>query len=133
MKFNTKTRYGIRVMYEIAMFSDGDKGVLQKDISINQDISIKYLDQIIAALKSAKLIRVASGRKSGYVLTRDPKLITMLDIHNAFEPGMLAIECFKPNCSCDKVEYCRAREFWVKVDNRMKETFRSQTLADMLE
>lgn len=132
MKLNTKTRYGLRAIIEIAI-NTNNTGVLQKDIATSQGISNKYLDQIIAALKSAKLIKVASGRKSGYVLTRDPKLITMLDIHNAFEPGMLAIECFKPNCSCDKVEYCRAREFWVKVDNRMKETFRSQTLADMLE
>lgn len=120
-------------MYEIAMESDGEIGVLQKDISVSQDISNKYLDQIISSLKSAKLIKVAKGRKSGYVLTRDPKSITMLDIHNAFEPGMLSIECFKPDCSCEKVEFCKARDFWTVVDRTMTETFKSQTLADMLE
>ena len=83
MKFNTKTRYGIRSMLEIAMNKEQD-GVFQKDIAKNQNISIKYLDHIIHSLKASRLIVNVRGKKSGYTLTREPSEITMFDIHNAF-------------------------------------------------
>ncbi|HRS19749.1 MAG TPA: Rrf2 family transcriptional regulator, partial [Bacteroidales bacterium] len=72
MKLNTKTRYGLRAIIEIAMNSS-EHGVLQKDIAKTQNISNKYLDQIIAELKSADLIVNTGGKKSGYRLNGDPK------------------------------------------------------------
>ncbi|NLB92194.1 MAG: Rrf2 family transcriptional regulator, partial [Bacteroidales bacterium] len=69
MKFNTRTRYGIRAMLEIASHP-AEQGVFQKDIAENQEISIKYLDHIIRDLKVAGLLVNAKGKKSGYVLTR---------------------------------------------------------------
>jgi len=67
--FIQKTRYGIRAILEIAM-NEKAKGILQKDIAENQEISYKYLDHIINSLKVAGLVARAAGRKSGYVLTR---------------------------------------------------------------
>jgi Rrf2 family protein len=87
MRFSTKTRYGIRAMIAIAE-ADQSKGILQKDIARNQDISNKYLDQIILGLKVAGLINNIKGHKSGYILTRDAETITIYDIHCAFEPGI---------------------------------------------
>jgi Rrf2 family protein len=84
MKFSTKTRYGLRALIEIAKDELGE-GVFQKDISKNQDISIKYLDQIIQSLKVAGLIVNVKGKKSGYILTRKPSEITVYDIHRAFK------------------------------------------------
>ena len=111
MKFSTKTRYGIRTLLEIALHEDG-VGVFQKDIAENQKLSIKYLDHIIAALKVAGLISNVKGKKSGYVLTRSPKDITMLDVHNAFEPGVCVVDCLSGNVNCELEEGCATKDFW---------------------
>ena len=85
MKFSTRTRYGIRTMLEIGLHYEKG-GVLQKDIASNQEISIRTLDHLIHALKTADLITNANGKSTGYTLTRPPSQITMLDIQKAIEP-----------------------------------------------
>ena len=83
MKINTKIRYGLRTMIEIAGCLDPE-GILQKDIAKNQNISVKYLDYIISALKLKGLIMNVRGRGSGYRLARPIDEITMLYIYSAF-------------------------------------------------
>lgn len=111
LKFNTKIRYGIRTMMEIAMHDSGH-GVLQKDISRNQKISFKYLDQIIAALKAAHLITNIKGKKSGYVLTRPASQISIYDIHKAFEPEISIVDCLSEMIECEYEKYCAPHELW---------------------
>lgn len=132
MKFSTKIRYGIRTMLSIAM-NQGSGGVFQKDIAIDQDISVKYLDHIISALKVSRLIRNAAGRKSGYVLTRKPEEITMYDIHNAFEPGLSVIECLDLENTCQRSSKCASQFFWCQLNNQVIEQFKSVTLANLVE
>ncbi|HDR52648.1 MAG TPA: Rrf2 family transcriptional regulator [Mariniphaga anaerophila] len=132
MKFSTKTRYGIRAVLEIAMNGDAN-GIYQKEISQNQDISYKYLDQIINALKVAGLVTKAAGRKSGYVLTRDPEEITVYDIHTAFEPGICVIDCLALGFSCDREKFCSLRGFWGNLNNQISDYFKSTTIKDLME
>jgi Rrf2 family protein len=132
MKISTRTRYGIRAMAEIASETTG-KGVYQKDIAKRQSISLKYLDSIIQGLKSANLIVNSKGKKSGYILTRDPKDITMLDIHEAFENGICIIECLSPYVKCDREATCNAKTFWNDLNTIIIGYFKSITLQDMLE
>lgn len=110
MRVNTKIRYGLRTMIEIANSTE-PIGVLQKDIAKNQNISLKYLDSIISSLKLKGLIINTRGRGSGYRLTRPPKDITMLDIYTAFEPIEI-IECINNNSLCEFWENCKAMSFW---------------------
>jgi Rrf2 family protein len=119
-------------MLEIAM-NDPQKGVFQKDISKNQEISNKYLDHIIYALKTSELISNLKGKKSGYVLTRKPSEITIFDIHCAFEPGICIIECLSRNYMCSRSEGCRIKGFWGGLNNLIIEYFKSITLQDLLE
>jgi Rrf2 family protein len=132
LKFSTKTRYGIRAILEIALNRDAN-GIYQKEISQNQDISYKYLDQIINALKVAGLVTKAAGRKSGYVLTRPPEEITVYDVHNAFEPGICVIDCLSINFSCEREKFCSLRGFWGKLNNQIIEYFKSTTIKDLME
>lgn len=131
MKFSTKTRYGLRAMLEIAHHSPSS-GVFQKDIANNQGISNKYLDHIISALKAAELIVNIKGRKSGYILTRDPSEITVYDIHNAFEPGICVIDCLSRSINCDREEGCAARGFWGGLNQKIVDYFKSVTLEDLV-
>lgn len=132
MKFSTKIRYGIRAMLSIAMNQE-DGGVFQKDIAKDQDISNKYLNHIISALKVSRLIRNAAGRKSGYILTRPPGEITMYDIHNAFEPGLSVIECLNLESNCMRSSKCASQSFWCQLNNQVIEQFKSVTLADLVD
>jgi Rrf2 family protein len=132
LKFSTKTRYGIRAILEIALNNEAN-GIYQKEIAQNQDISYKYLDQIINALKVAGLITKAAGRKSGYVLTRAPEEITVYDVHNAFEPGICVIDCLSINFSCEREKFCSLRGFWGNLNNQIIEYFKSTTIKDLME
>ena len=132
MKFSTKTRYGIRAVLEIALNAN-EKGIYQKDIAKNQEISYKYLDQILSSLKVAGLVTKAAGRKSGYVLTREPDEITVYDVHVAFEPGICVIDCLALNFSCDREKFCSLRGFWRQLNNQIIEYFKSTTIGDLMK
>lgn len=132
MKFSTKTRYAIRTMLEIASDKSG-KGILQKDIAFNQNISVKYLDHIISALKAADLIHTIKGKKSGYVLSRNPSQISMFDIHNAFEEGICVIDCIALNNNCIKDGKCNSQHFWKGLNQLVLEYFTKYTLADLMD
>jgi Rrf2 family protein len=118
-------------MLEIAQ-AGASQGVFQKDIAKNQEISIKYLDHIIQALKTSNLIANAKGKKSGYILTRKPSEITVFDIHRAFEPGICLVECLSGNFQCDLNESCKTRGFWGQLNNLIIGYFKSVTLEDLM-
>jgi Rrf2 family protein len=132
MKISTRTRYGVRTMIEIAKGAP-DRGVFQKDIANNQGLSIKYLDHIIQALKTALLISNTRGKKSGYILTRKPSEITIYDIHRAFEPGICLVDCVTGNYQCNLSEECQARGFWGQLNNMIIAYFKSVTLEDLMK
>ena len=132
MKFRTKTRYGMRAMVEIAK-ADRKKGILQKDISKNQKISNKYLDQILHALKDAELIVNVRGKKSGYRLAKNASEITILEIHHAFEKEIAVTECLKENFDCEFENICSTNLFWEGLNNLIKEYFSNATVQDFLD
>jgi Rrf2 family protein len=132
MKFSTKTRYGIRAILEIALRGNSE-GIYQKEISENQELSYKYLDHIINALKVAGLISKAGGRKSGYILTRPPEEITVFDIHSAFESGICVVDCMDLTFNCDREKHCAIKGFWGNLNNQVIDYFRSTTLKDLID
>lgn len=132
MKISTRTRYGVRTMIEIAKGAP-DRGVFQKDIAATQSLSIKYLDHIIQALKTARLISTVRGKKSGYILLRKPEDITVFDIHRAFEPGICLVDCTSEDYNCDRSEECQAKGFWGQLNKLVIDYFRSVTLDDLVK
>lgn len=131
MKFSTKTRYGLRAMIEIAMDKSGE-GVYQKDISKNQDISVKYLDHIILSLKAAGLINNVKGKKSGYTLTRKPSEISVFDIHVAFENNVCIIDCTSESYYCERQEKCETKKFWKGLNTTIIEYLKNTSLEMLL-
>lgn len=131
MKVNTKTRYGIRAMVEIGLHTP-EGGIFQKDIAAKQEISNKYLDHIIHALKVAGLIR-RMGHRGGYVLAKEPETITMFDINSAFEPGICIIDCLDCLIKCPKELECCTKDFWLLLNNTIIEIFKSHSLKDLME
>jgi Rrf2 family protein len=132
LKFNTKIRYGLRAILEIAL-DESENGVFQKDIAERQKISIKYLDNIIASLKTAGLITTTRGKKSGYVLTRKPEDIKILDIYVAFEPAVAVVECLECNFVCVLSSKCGVKDFWSGLNNLVINYMEFNTLGDLVK
>ncbi|MFH0843618.1 MAG: Rrf2 family transcriptional regulator [Bacteroidota bacterium] len=132
MKLNTRIRYGLRAILEIAL-DETDNGVFQKDISERQDISVKYLDNIITALKTAGLVINARGKKSGYKLTRKPGKIKIIDVYNAFTPGVVIIDCLTDKHLCPRTSKCEVRDFWSGLNDTISKYLESFTLEDLIK
>ena len=122
----------MRAMIEIAK-ADQATGIFQKDISENQKISIKYLDQIIQSLKTAGLVINVKGKKSGYRLTRNASDITILQIHTAFEPEIAVIDCLSEHIVCELEEICYTNSFWDGLNKLVKEYFTNTTVEDLVK
>ncbi|PKP06744.1 MAG: Rrf2 family transcriptional regulator [Bacteroidetes bacterium HGW-Bacteroidetes-5] len=130
MKINTKIRYGMRAMIDIAN-SQNPEGVLQKDIALHQDISLKYLDSIIAALKLKGLIANSKGKGSGYKLTRDPNEITVWDIYTAFEPTII-VDCIENKEFCNRSCDCKSRDYWIEFKKDLIELLSKKRLSQII-
>lgn len=132
MKVNAKIKYGLQTMVDIALHQN-DEGVLQKEISHRQDISNKYLDQIISALKKAGLIRTIRGRKSGYILTRIPEHISIYEIYKAFE-GDLNIGERRVSATVQHSAANRsAAEYWDELNKEIAKKLQKDTLNTICE
>ena len=132
MKINSKIRYGLRTIIEIANHTDPN-GILQKDIAKNQHISLKYLDSIISALKIKGLVANSKGRGSGYILTCEPKDITMLDIYTAFEQ-IVVVECINNKSLCERNTHnCKAQNYWMEFSIDFRKILSKKTLAEVIQ
>ncbi len=132
MKLSTRGRYSTRLMMELALrFGKGP--VLLKDISKSQDISLKYLGQLIIPLKIAGLIKSTRGSHGGYFLSRSPDKIKLSEVVGAVEGPVAFSECVDSPDICYRSKTCIAREVWEKATRQFNETLSSITLADMLK
>lgn len=131
MKISTKLRYGLRAMIDIAINSDGGP-VIIKDIAHHQDISKKYLDNLLVSLKSAGLIRSHRGPKGGYVLAKPPEKITLEDIALALEGPLVFLDCIKDPSSCKRSDTCSAFEFWNEIAEMVMTKLRNTKLSDLV-
>ena len=131
MKITKKVRYGLRAMIEICL-NESSSGILQKDISENQEIPLKFLDAIITDLKREGLLVNYSGKRSGYILTRPASEISVYDIFRAFEPELTLVNCMCPGNICNRVSICPAKDYWSELNNVIKNQMESTTLDQIL-
>ncbi|MDI9526983.1 MAG: Rrf2 family transcriptional regulator [Pseudomonadota bacterium] len=131
MKITTRSRYGVRLMLELARnFEKGQ--VLLKDIARNEEISEKYLSLIIIPLRTAGLVQSTRGAHGGYSLTRPPEEITLKDIVQVLEGGISLVDCVENSSSCSRSQTCVSRDVWSIVSERISQTLESISLGDLL-
>ena len=131
MKLSTRGRYSTRLMLELSLRYDTGP-VLLKDISSAQDISLKYLGQLIIPLKVAGLIKSTRGSHGGYFLSRPPEKIRLIEILTAVEGTLDIAECIKSPEICYRSKNCVARKIWEKASSKFYDVFQSITLKDMV-
>lgn len=132
MKISTRTRYGLRAMIDIALYSDQGP-VLLKDIAKRQDISMKYLDHIITILKSAGFVKNAAGGHGGYVLTKPAEKVNVGLVVESLEGSLAPLACAENSKGCKRSGHCVTRKLWVKMSQAMKESLSlhlSELVAD---
>jgi Rrf2 family transcriptional regulator, cysteine metabolism repressor len=132
MKISTRTRYGVRAMFELAM--EYGKGPLQtRTIAEREDISNKYLEQLIAVLKSAGLIRSVRGPKGGYVLINPPAKVRLLEIFVALEGPIEPVECLEHETYCPRCAICVTRGVWAELQHCIIGVLEKTTLQDLVD
>jgi Rrf2 family protein len=131
MRLNTRIRYGLRTMLELGLCKD-EKGLLQKEIAENQDLPVKYLDQIISALKVAGLIQNCGGKKSGYRLAKPASDITIYEIYRTFDEDIAIIGCLSDQEFCLKCANCAAQELWGGLNDKIVAYLKNTTLENLV-
>ena len=133
MKVSTKGRNALRLMIDIGMNSKDGSYVSLKAISVRQGISVKYLEQIVAPLTRAGMLRSARGAQGGYRLKDDPKDYTAGQILRAMEGSLAPIACldFMPN-ECDQYDACPTIEFWEGMNRVITEYVDGVTLEELI-
>ena len=132
MKISTKGRYATRAMLDLALHY-GRKPVLLKDISDRQGISLRYLEQIVSPLISAKLINSTRGPKGGVSLAKPPQKIKLLDIIQVLEGPVVPVDCVENPGLCTRAPSCVARDVWTELARAMHGVLESTTLEDLVE
>jgi Rrf2 family cysteine metabolism transcriptional repressor len=127
MKLSTRSRYGLRLMIALAMSYGGGPRLL-KEIADTEELSEKYLGQLVIPLKSAGFISAVRGAKGGYELARDPEDISPLEIVNVLEGDLFTREEHTP---ASPGTLRSASELWEKLRRAMTEVLSSMTLGDL--
>ena len=132
MKLSTRSRYGTRILVDLARHND--QGPVQiGEISKRQDISVKYLEQLIRPLKQASMVTSMRGPKGGHMLAKKPQEISLGQIVRLFEEQSELVECISNPEQCNMSEDCQVRLAWKDATRVLYEKLDSTTIADLLE
>jgi len=132
MKLSTRSRYGTRILVDLARHND--QGPIQiGEISKRQDISVKYLEQLIRPLKQASMVTSVRGPKGGHLLAKNPKNITLGQIVRLFEGQTELVECISNPEQCNMSDDCQVRLAWKEATRVLYEKLDSTTIADLMQ
>lgn len=133
IKLSTKGRYGTRLMLNLALhYAEGTEAVVLKNISEEEDLSIRYLEQIIIPLKIHKLVKSVRGAGGGYTLARHPSEITVCEIVEVLEGSCALVDCVEDIEFCERTTECATYEIWKEASELLKNYFESKTLQDLI-
>jgi Rrf2 family protein len=131
MRLSTRGRYGTRLMVDLAQhYANGP--VPLAEIAKRQDLSAKYLEQLIILLKGAGLIRSVRGRRGGYMLARKPEEISVGEIVETLEGRLSVVDCVLEPDLCYRAIECPSRDIWVGMTEMIKKQLFSLSLGNIL-
>lgn len=133
MMVSTKGRYALRVMLDLA--ERLDEGFISlKSISERQEISMKYLELIVAMLNKGDVIISQRGKGGGYMLAREPAQITVAEVVRLVEGSMSPVSCLNASKNlCERATYCMTLPMWQQLGNIIDNYLCSVTLQDLLD
>lgn len=130
MKLSTRSRYGARLLAEIAK-QDPNDPIPASEIARRTNVSVKYLEHLISKLNKHGILNSVRGPKGGQILVRDPKTLTVGEVVRLLENDLSLVECIDhPEC-CGKSADCPARKMWMKTRDAMLEVLDGITIHDL--
>jgi Rrf2 family iron-sulfur cluster assembly transcriptional regulator len=136
MKLSTKSRYGLRALFDIA-YNSGNLPAQIQDISRRQEISPRYLEQIFQSLKKVGILKSKRGPQGGYCLSRSPEEITVRDVIMATEGDVALVDCVggrrKKKSDCPFNGVCVTQTVWEEASARLNDYFATLTLKTLCE
>jgi Rrf2 family protein len=132
MKISTKGRYALRLMLDLAMQA-GDEYIPLKQVSERQEVSVKYLEQIINILVKAGYVKGVRGSKGGYKLAGSPESYTVGMILRLTEGSLMPVACLDDeNNECPRHNECMTLPLWKKLNDAINSVVDNVTLADLI-
>ena len=132
LKLSSRVRYAARAVYYLTM-EYGHGAIALHKISDDQNISIKYLENIMRLLTTAGLVRSEKGKNGGFALARPPAEITLNDVMEATEGRFAPAMCIKSPESCDKFDACGVSEAWHSLGKIVTDHLKSVNFQDMMD
>ncbi len=134
MKLNTRSRYAVMALADIASF-DRQNPISLRDISLRQNISLVYLEQIFSKLKKNNIVKSVRGTNGGYILTKTPEQIKLLNIFLAVDEKVKTVQCrreSKKGCN-GKLTKCITHNLWDDLEIHINNFFEKKNLGDFLK
>ncbi len=133
MKISTKGRYALRLMLDLAL-NEKEEPIRVKEIAGRQEISDKYLEQIISILTKAGFVKSLRGPQGGYRLTKKPNEYTVGSILQLTEGNLCPVSCLEDEVNlCERKEECLTLPLWEKLDAAIKGVVDNVTLQDLID
>ena len=119
-------------MIELAMRYNKEP-IQLNEIACAQEISVKYLEQIMAPLRTKGYVRTQKGSRGGYHLTVDPAQVTLLEIIETVEGAITPVACVQKGAQCDRLDKCITHSVWARISEAIAIELRAMSLAELAE
>lgn len=133
MKLSTKGRYGLRAIIDLARYSE-EEPVSISSISARQDISERYLEQLVGLLRKAGLVKSIRGASGGYVLAKDMDEISVGDVLRALEGSLEPVKCaaYYSEDGCISSDGCVTKYVWQRINESINKTVDEMKLSELV-
>jgi Rrf2 family transcriptional regulator, cysteine metabolism repressor len=132
MRLSTRSRYGIRALTALAAHELPD-GRCARELADEEDLSKKYLESILAQLRTAGIVRSVRGAHGGYVLAHDPAELTVADVVRVLEGSLAFVECVDDASYCERSTDCVTRHVWIKAEQALSSAFKGITIQGLVD
>ena len=130
MKLSTKGRYAVSAMFDLATHGNGEP-ITAAEIAQRQGIPLAYLEQLLAKLRKASLVKTVRGPSGGYALSKKSSQVSIGDIIRAADGPVALADCVKKTFSCPKSGCCSTKSLWSSLSAKVSKVFDSTTLRDI--
>ena len=132
MRLSTRSRYAVRALIDLAVHK-GEGPVLVREIAEREDISVRYLEQLLLPLKAAGLVRATRGANGGFTLAKDPADVNLREIIQIMEGSTAFTECVDSIDVCPRANSCNLRNSWIEVTQAANEVLERTTLQTLVD
>ncbi len=132
-QISAKHHYGLRLALHLAQSYYQGKPISLNKISSYEQISLKYLEQLVVPLKVNGFVKSLRGRSGGYIMVKNPNKVTLKDIIWLYNDKNYLVDCLAPANDCPLDEWCISKQVWAEVQKSIEKTLNNITLGSLIK